>query len=163
MKHQVNPVNQRATPQKDVDYSKAAGQQNWSTIGKGGNVRSMNDVPNSEKYAKPVQYRDTSDEALMKEVRSKIVSRGARGINGIKRVFKIMDDDNSKSLDLQEFQKAVKAYRISIDQNEVKRVFSLFDRDGNGSINYDEFLRAIVGGMNDRRKTIVTLAFKKFD
>ena len=36
----------------------------------------------------------------MNEVRSKIVSRGARGINGTKRVFKIMDDDNSKALDL---------------------------------------------------------------
>ena len=36
----------------------------------------------------------------MNEVRSKIVSRGARAINGIKRVFKIMDDDNSKALDL---------------------------------------------------------------
>ena len=36
----------------------------------------------------------------MNEVRSKIVSRGARGINGRKRVFKIMDDDNSKALDL---------------------------------------------------------------
>ena len=35
----------------------------------------------------------------MNEVREKIVSRGARGINGIKRVFKIMDDNNSKTLD----------------------------------------------------------------
>jgi hypothetical protein len=35
----------------------------------------------------------------MEYVRQKIVSRGARGINGLKRVFKIMDDDDSKSLD----------------------------------------------------------------
>ena len=39
----------------------------------------------------------------------------------------------------------------------------MFDRDGNGEINYDEFLRAIVGNMNERRRNLVTLAFKKFD
>jgi Ca2+-binding EF-hand superfamily protein len=39
----------------------------------------------------------------------------------------------------------------------------MFDRDGNGEINYDEFLRSIVGKMNERRRNIVTLAFKKFD
>ena len=36
----------------------------------------------------------------MNEVRSKIVSRGARGINGIKRVFKIMDDNGNGSLEI---------------------------------------------------------------
>lgn len=36
----------------------------------------------------------------MNEVRQKIASRGARGINGIKRIFKIMDDNNSKTLDI---------------------------------------------------------------
>ena len=99
----------------------------------------------------------------MAEVRNKIVARGARGINGIKRVFKIMDDNNSKTLDLQEFTKAMNDYRIQIEQKDIQKVFSLFDRDGNGEINYDEFLRSIVGKMNDQRKNIVTLAFKRFD
>jgi hypothetical protein len=52
------------------------------------------------------------DKELLEEVRQKIVARGARGINGIKRVFKIMDDNNSKTLDLQEFTKAIQDYRI---------------------------------------------------
>ena len=99
----------------------------------------------------------------MTEVREKIISRGARGINGIKRVFKIMDDNESKTLDRQEFTKAMQDYRISTDQVEVAKIFKIFDRDGNGEINYDEFLRSIVGRMNDNRKNIVTLAFKKFD
>jgi len=38
--------------------------------------------------------------------------RGARGILGMKRVFKIMDDDNSGYLDKQEFNKALKDYRV---------------------------------------------------
>ena len=55
----------------------------------------------------------------MAEVRNKIVARGARGINGIKRVFKIMDDNNSKTLDLQEFTKAMNDYRIQIEQKDI--------------------------------------------
>jgi calcyphosin len=96
-------------------------------------------------------------------VREKIISRGARGINGIKRVFKIMDDDQSKALDRQEFTKAMKDYRITQDAEEINAIFKIFDRDGNGEINYDEFLRTIVGKMSERRRNIVTLAFKKFD
>jgi hypothetical protein len=53
-----------------------------------------------------------NDQELLEAVRNKIVSRGARGINGIKRVFKIMDDNDSKTLDFNEFQKALNDYRI---------------------------------------------------
>jgi Ca2+-binding EF-hand superfamily protein len=74
-----------------------------------------------------------------------------------------MDDNDSKTLDRQEFQKAMQDYRISSDPQEVSRIFKMFDRDGNGEINYDEFLRTIVGRMSEKRRNIVTLAFKKFD
>ena len=49
-------------------------------------------------------------------MRQKIISRGARGINGIKRVFKIMDDNESKTLDIEEFSKALNEYRIQIER-----------------------------------------------
>ncbi len=46
---------------------------------------------------------DRSDEELIEYVRGKVIARGARGINGLRRVFKIMDDDGSKSLSRSEF------------------------------------------------------------
>ena len=55
-----------------------------------------------------------------------------------------MDDNNSKTLDFNEFQKALNDYRVNIPPDEYQRVFGLFDRDRNGEVNYDEFLRAIV-------------------
>ena len=96
-------------------------------------------------------------------LRQKVTSRGVRGINGIKRVFKIMDDNSSKTLDFGEFAKAMSDYRISTDQTEIQRIFHFFDRDGSGTINYDEFLRTVIGEMNDRRKSQVLIAFSKFD
>jgi len=74
-----------------------------------------------------------------------------------------MDDNESKTLDIQEFTKGMNDYRITIEPSEIGKVFKIFDRDGNGEINYDEFLRTIVGKMNDKRRNLVTLAFKKFD
>lgn len=100
---------------------------------------------------------------MLEDIRQKIIARGARGINGIKRVFKIMDDNDSKTLDMKEFIKAMQDYRVQVEQQDIAKVFKMFDRDGNGEINYDEFLRSIVGKMSDKRKNIVTLAFKRFD
>ena len=74
-----------------------------------------------------------------------------------------MDDNESKTLDMKEFTKAMKDYRIQISDQDINKVFGLFDRDGNGEINYDEFLRSVVGKMNDKRKNVVILAYKKLD
>ena len=63
-----------------------------------------------------------------------------------------MDDDNSKSLDVNEFKKAMRDMQLSLSQTEVQQLFTLFDRDGEGSISYDEFISVVRGPMNDRRK-----------
>ena len=59
-----------------------------------------------------------SDEALLNKVRERIKARGARGIIGIGKSFKIMDDDGSGALDINEFTKALSSYRISNDPKE---------------------------------------------
>lgn len=48
-----------------------------------------------------------SMEMLINRFRAKLASRGARGIIGLQRTFKIMDDNNSKTLDQQEFTKGI--------------------------------------------------------
>jgi Ca2+-binding EF-hand superfamily protein len=50
----------------------------------------------------------------MEHVRAKIAARGARGIQGISKKFKIADDNNSKSLDKEEFKKAMHDFRIGL-------------------------------------------------
>ena len=52
-----------------------------------------------------------------------MASRGARGIIGLKRVFKIMDDDNSGYLDFNEYSKALKDYRVNVTPEEGKKLF----------------------------------------
>lgn len=51
-------------------------------------------------------------EQLAEQLKTKLASRGARGIIGLQRQFKIMDDDNSKSLNKYEFNKAMTDYML---------------------------------------------------
>lgn len=59
-----------------------------------------------------------------------------------------MDDNNSGSIDMGEFKKAVRDFKIDLTDNEVQIVFLAFDRDGSGEIDYDEFVRGVRGPMN---------------
>lgn len=49
-------------------------------------------------------------EQLAQALKEKLATRGAKGIIGLQRQFKIMDDDNSKSLNMAEFNKAMTDY-----------------------------------------------------
>jgi len=90
-------------------------------------------------------------------------ARGARSIIGIGRVFKIMDDNRSGTLDLQEFAKGCQESRLNFTDIDVQTLFAAFDKDGSGSIEYDEFLRVVKGPLNAKRAALVKRAYKKLD
>jgi Ca2+-binding EF-hand superfamily protein len=66
-----------------------------------------------------------------------------------------MDDNNSRSLDLYEFSKAVKDYGLGFNDTEIKSLYAYFDSDRSGSVDYDEFLRVLRGPMNPSRRKLV--------
>jgi len=102
-------------------------------------------------------------EDLVEKLRTKLASRGARGIIGLGKQFRIMDDNNSRSLDLYEFTKAVKDYMLGFNDAEIKTLYNYFDVDRSGSVDYDEFIRSLRGPMNPARKKLVAQAYSKLD
>lgn len=54
-----------------------------------------------------------------------------------------MDDDGSKSLDFQEFEKGLENYGVSVGREKAQQIFAMMDKDGSGSINFDEFLEKL--------------------
>jgi Ca2+-binding EF-hand superfamily protein len=88
---------------------------------------------------------------LINRVADKLKARGARGIIGLGRSFRVIDDNNTGTLDKNEFAKAMRDYRITDDNEEIEAIFLTFDADKTDTISYDEFLRAVVGEMNARR------------
>lgn len=81
----------------------------------------------------------------------------------MQRVFKIIDDDNSKSLDKQEFKKAVQDFRVEIPQEHINTIFNAFDINRDGTIDYDEFVRIIRGDLTPNRLALVKKAYNKLD
>jgi len=104
-----------------------------------------------------------SGEDLLQRLRDKLKTRGARGIIGLAKQFRIMDDNHSLSLDKFEFSKAMSDYMLGFSEGETQSLFTHFDFDRSGLIEYDEFLRAIRGPMSAARKAIVMRAFNKMD
>lgn len=102
-------------------------------------------------------------EALLSLFRDKLKGRGAKGLIGLQRLFKIMDDDGSQTLSLPEFSKACRDFRIGISEENVPILFSRFDVNNDGTISYDEFLHAVREPMSARRVQLVERAFRVID
>ncbi|OQR97072.1 calcyphosin-like protein [Achlya hypogyna] len=96
-------------------------------------------------------------------LRQTLYEHGARGIVGLGRKFRIMDDDGSKTLDLQEFKKAIAEHAMDLSEKEITELFAFFDDDNSGNVSYDEFLVGLRGELNERRKQMVLLAFTVID
>lgn len=82
---------------------------------------------------------------------------------GLRRQFKIMDDNNSGTLDLYEFKKGIKDFQVDIPESDMDNLFKAFDLNGNGDIEFDEFIRVVVGPLNQFRTQLVRKAFQKID
>mmetsp|Transcript_73505 Transcript_73505/g.209178 ORF Transcript_73505/g.209178 Transcript_73505/m.209178 type:complete len:564 (+) Transcript_73505:74-1765(+) len=102
-------------------------------------------------------------DTLLTQLRTSLKKHGAKGIVGLGRKFRIIDDDGSGHLSKSEFQKAVKEHVLDWTDQEFSLVFDHFDADHGGSISYDEFLVGVRGELNERRKQLVLLAFKCLD
>lgn len=100
----------------------------------------------------------------LEKLRLACLSRGANGIKGLGRSFKIMDDDMSKSLDKSEFHKGIKDYGlVELEKETIDTLFGIFDKDGSGSIDFDEFLIKLRPPMKNCRKDLISKAFRKLD
>ena len=102
-------------------------------------------------------------DSLANTLRACLKARGARGIIGLGRAFRIMDDDRSRGLGPEEFTKAMHDYGTGFTQDEVNALFTGFDTNRNGVVDYDEFLRFIRGPLNPFRQKLVDQAWNIID
>ena len=107
------------------------------------------------------KIRQDSPYALLGLFKDKLKGRGARGMVGLQRIFKIMDDDNTGNLSRREFAKACKDFRIGISEENIPTLFTLFDKNGDGTLSQEEFLNQVRGQLNQRRLDVVKKAFEQ--
>jgi Ca2+-binding EF-hand superfamily protein len=111
----------------------------------------------------PKCYR-SGFEQLIPKFRAELARRGARGIIGLGRRFRIADDNGDRQLGKAEFKKCVHECGFkSISTDDLNEFFAHLDRDGSGGVDFEEFLQALRGPMSARRKAMVGMAFDVLD
>uniref|UniRef100_A0A8D0BDX2 Calcyphosine n=1 Tax=Salvator merianae TaxID=96440 RepID=A0A8D0BDX2_SALMN len=104
-----------------------------------------------------------TDKGAIVKLRAKCLQRGASGIKGLARFFRIMDDDKSKSLTLEEFRKGLQEAGVPLEPREVEEIFNQCDKNNSGTLDFTEFLQALRPPMSKARTEIIREAFQKLD
>ena len=115
----------------------------------------------ARREATTAAQRSDNPEALLALFKDKLKARGTRGMIGLQRLFKMMDDDGSMTLSMPEFGKACKDFKIGISDENVPFLFNLFDKNRDGTIQYDEFIGTVRNPLNMARASIAEKAFMK--
>ena len=100
---------------------------------------------------------------IIARVRAALAERGARGIFGLSRKFRIMDDNGDSCLSKSEFKKAMDECNIRLPVDELNALFKFFDNNNDSNVDYEEFLKGLRGPLNERRLAIIKLAYAKLD
>lgn len=88
----------------------------------------LNDTTKTNKTAQPEETDEPVDDPIMAKLRTQLNKRGVRGIISLGRIFRIMDDDSSKTLSLSEFKKAMKDFKTGLTEGEVIILFKRFGK-----------------------------------
>ena len=106
----------------DEESRKGMGTKGWSDQAAQPRAKGDNNIFNRPVQKAPTETAldmNANEVQVMEHVRKRIAARGARGISGIGKKFKIADDNDSKSLDRQEFKKAMHDFRIGLSDAQV--------------------------------------------
>ena len=63
-------------------------------------------------------------------------------------IFRVFDEDNSGTMDFEEFMMASNCSNMSSPEDKLSWIFGVFDEDGSGSIDNDEVIKLVIGLFN---------------
>lgn len=102
--------------------------------------------------------------SIMARIRERVTERGAVGIRGLGRLFRIADDDGSRTIDLRiELPKLLADIGVLLNRTEIEELGRMLDRNGDGQVSYDEFIYYFAPPMNQFRTDLVTRVFEFLD
>ena len=170
---EISELFEQFNPNKDglLDYkefvSKLYSNKSISSKKKNPEKQIASNIPVSKDIQKNLNKKEflnqTPVEKILNKIRETLASKGIKEVCSIARYFRIVDENNTQTIDYKEFKKCCEQFKLNLTEDEVKTAFISFDRDNTGEIDYDEFLRTIRGDMNDFRKNLVYQVFNKLD
>ena len=108
--------------------------------------------------------KELTDEDLIEYVRTQCMKNKVGGsIMGLSTVFRKIDRDHSKRLNLTEFKEGMTLFGIRLNERDMKRLFNKFDKDGSKTVDFNEFLRVLKPPMAPCRIKLVKYVFQLLD
>ena len=98
------------------------------------------------KAAEPVAAPEAlsyDGDQLVRDIKETLSKRNSLSIRGLACVFKQIDGDKNRNLDLSELENGLRLIGINLNEEQCAALLKHFDKDGNGTINFNEFLLAI--------------------
>ena len=97
------------------------------------------------------------------EFKMKIAKSGGLGIRSLGVIFRRMDFNGNKKLNMEEFTEALATFGLFPKVVDIQALMKFYDVDGDGNITYEEFVRGLREPLTERRKKMVEKAFKMMD
>ena len=110
-----------------------------------------------------MKYNVNKIDDILVHLRSIMIQRGYISIMSMRRTFMLVDENSTKEISFDEFEKIFKTYRYDLSETEINNLFNYFDKEGNGYIKYEEFLNELCNNLNQFRKDILKQVFNKLD
>lgn len=100
----------------------------------------------------------------LEEITKKIRGRGIRGILGVIKSLRLLDNDKLKTLPVNSFVKVLNDFRLDVDENKFKTTLELngLVKQG-GRVDYEAFLNLVKGDLNQKRKNAVQDAYERIN
>ena len=114
------------------------------------------------------QEEGRNAEEILENMRVALKARGAVGISGLAKHFRIVDTESGRGkgngkLDREELTKCLRLCKLPLERNELEDLFTYIDDDSSGYLDYDEFLKALRGPMRVSRRKLVVQVFDAID
>ena len=97
------------------------------------------------------------------EFKMKIAKQGGLGIRSLGIIFRRMDFNGNKKLNMEEFTEALATFGLFPKVVELQALMKYYDVDGDGNITYEEFIRGLREPLTERRLKMVEKAFALMD
>jgi len=103
----------------------------------------------------------TTVEFLTSKIRTAIEKhKNIDGGEGIAKIFKEFDGDNSGALDRKEFYLGINSLGITVSRGEIEQLWPILDADNSGKLDLQEFFAFAAEGSN-RRNSYIQLREKR--
>ena len=107
---------------------------------------------------------EVTDKQLIEYVRTQCMKNKVGGsIMGLSTVFRKIDRDHSKRLNLTEFSEGMTLFGIKLNEKDMRRLFNKFDIDHSKTVDFNEFLKVLKPPMPQCRIKLVKYVFQLLD